>query len=174
VDDLPTGIDLDRHVLLKGRVRHPWYRRVMFGLVLVVPLLALLNVFGQNASTSSATAPAAKLSVQSPERLRGGLMYQVRIDVFAHADIKEPQLVLSPGWWEEITENSTNPQPVQSSTSNGRVTLSYGSLHPGQRLTVWLQYQVNPITVGKRDTNVQLTDGDTAIARVDRTMTILP
>ncbi len=174
MDQLPRGLDLERHVLLRGRGRHPWYRRGLFALVWLVPILALFNVFGQNAGTSSASGSAGTLDVQSPPRVRGGLMYQVRIDVHATQDIEEPQLTLSPGWWEEITQNSINPEPMASSTSNGRVTLSYPRLNAGQRLTVWLQYQVNPITVGKRDANVLLSDGGTAIAEAKRTLTIFP
>ena len=174
MDELPAGLDTERHVLLHGRGRHPWYRRILFALVLVVPLLALLNVFGQNASTSSANAPEAEVKVQSPERVRGGLMYQVRIDVIAHQTLRQPQLVLSPGWWEEMTENSVNPDPVQASSSNGRVTLSYSQLNAGQKLRVWLQYQVNPITVGKRTTNVFLTDGGNGLVEVHRSMTVFP
>jgi hypothetical protein len=94
--------------------------------------------------------------------------------VHATQDIKQPQLVLSPGWWQEMTENSTNPQPIDSSTSNGRVTLGYQRLNAGGRLTVWLQFQVNPVAIGKRDTNVLLTDGDKPVAQVNRSMTVLP
>jgi hypothetical protein len=175
VDQPPKGIDLERHVLLHGRGRHPWYRRVLFGLVCLVPVIALLDVFGQENATSSANGTAGTLTVQAPDRLRGGLMYQVRIDVVAHQDMKQPQLVLSPGWWEQMTENSTNPQPLNQSTSNGRVTLSYGTLHSGQKLTVWLEYQVNPVNdFGKRATNVLLTDGATQVAQVNRDVTVFP
>jgi hypothetical protein len=112
--------------------------------------------------------------VDGPERLRGGLLYQVRVDVEARTDLKEPQLVLSPGWWEQMTENSINPEPLDSSASNGRVTLSYQPLHPGQKLTVWLQFQVNPINLASRDANVLLTDGSTPVALVKHSLTVLP
>jgi hypothetical protein len=174
VEPLPPGLDLERHVLLSGRGRHVTYRRVLFGLVCLLPLLALLNVFGQHPSTSAAAGPAGTLKVQAPTRLRGGLMFQVRIDVTATRTIREPQLVLGPGWWEEMTENSIAPDPLDQSTSNGRVTLSYGRLDAGQKLTVWLEYQVNPVNVGHRPTNVLLTDGPRPIAQVHRELTVLP
>jgi hypothetical protein len=174
VEQLPEDLSAERHVLLTGRGRHPWYRRVLMCAVCLLPLAALLNVFGQHPTTSAATATAATLHVQAPKRLRGGLMFQVRIDVVARRDIREPQLVLSPGWWEEMTENSMNPEPLDESTSNGRVTLSYGRLNAGQKLTVWLQYQVNPVNVARRTENVLLTDGPTPIAQVQRKLTVLP
>jgi len=174
VENLPDDLSVERHVLLGGRARHTWYRRVTFAAICVIPVLALLNVFGQHPSSSDARADAATLTVQSPERLRGGLMFQVRVDVVAHRDIAEPQLTFSPDWWEEMTENSINPEPLEQSTSNGRVTLSYGRLNAGQKLTVWLQYQVNPINVAHRTENVLLSDGDTPIAQLNRDATILP
>src|SRR4051794_30224793 len=95
MEDLPGSLDVERHVLLKGRERHSWYRRALFSLLLVLPVLALLNVFGQKPSVSDAAGAAGTLTVQGPERVRGGLLFQVRVDVKATQEIKEPQLVLS-------------------------------------------------------------------------------
>jgi hypothetical protein len=174
MDQLPRELDVDRHVLLRGRERHPWYRRGLFALLLVLPILALLNVFGQRPATSDAAGPAGTLTVQAPKRVRGGLLFQVRADVTATRDIKEPQLVLSPGLLDQLTLNTVEPDPVSQSNSNGRLTLSYGRIPAGQRLTVWLQYQANPANIGSQTANVLLTDGDTPLAIVKRDITILP
>jgi hypothetical protein len=174
VDELPPGLDVEQHVLLQGRTQHVWYRRALFGIVCAIPVVALLNVFGQRPSTARATGPAGTLAVDAPARLRGGLLFQVRVDVTAVRDIKQPQLVLSPGLFEEMTSNSIEPQPTNESSSNGRITLSYGRLNAGQKLTVWLDFQVNPINVGKSTANVLLTDGATPIAIVKRDITVLP
>jgi hypothetical protein len=174
METLPPELDLDRHVLLEGRERHPWYRRALTAVLLVLPVLALLNVFGQSPSVSDAAGDAGTLTVQAPERVRGGLLFQVRVDVRAARDIKEPQLVLNPGLLDQLTLNTIEPDPVSQSNSNGRLTLSYGSLSAGQRLTVWLQYQTNPANLGTQTANVLLTDGDTPIATVKRDITIFP
>jgi hypothetical protein len=47
-------------------------------------------------------------------------------------------------------------------------------MHGGQKLTVWLEFQVNPITAGTRTADVQLNDGDKPVAHVHRTLTIFP
>jgi hypothetical protein len=174
VEELPSDLSVERHALLRGRSNHPWYRRSLFGLVCLLPVIALLNAFGQVPSTSSANGAAATMEVQAPKRVRGGLLFQVRVDVVARQDVKEPQFVLSPGWWEQLTENSINPEPIDTSTSNGRVTLSYGRLNAGQKLTVWLEYQVNPANLGGQTTNILLTDGDTPIAEVKRDIYVFP
>jgi hypothetical protein len=174
VADLPPGLDDARNVNMEGRERHPWYRRGLFGLVCAIPVLALLGFFGQHATTSTAHGTEGTLKVQAPKRLRGGLLYQVRLEVTAAQDIKNPQLVLSPGWWEQASVNSIEPNPVSQSSSNGRVVLSYGPLHAGQKLIAWVYYQVNPINIGHRTANVQLNDGPQPVAAVHRTLTIFP
>ncbi len=146
----------------------------VFLFLLVLPVLALLNVLGQNPTTSEAAGSVGKLRVEMPQRLRGGLMFQVRIDVEATHDIKEPQLVLSPGLLEQLTLNTIEPDPLSQSNSNGRLTLSYGRIPAGQRLTVWLEYQANPANAGTQTANVSLTDGATPVATVHRDITILP
>jgi hypothetical protein len=174
VADLPGSLSVDRHAQLHGRERHPTYRRVLFGLVCVLPVLALLNVFGQHATSNTVAGPGGSLEVEAPKRLRGGLMHQVRMTVTATRNLEHPQLVLSPGWFEQNTENSIAPDPISQSSSNGRVVLSYGPLNAGRKLTVWADFQVNPINVGKRTANIQLNDGPRPIALVKRTLTVFP
>src|SRR5215212_1421737 len=76
VEELPGPLSVERHALLEGRERHAWYRRGLFALVCVIPVLALLNVFGERPSTSSVSGQTGNLRVEVPNRLRGGLMYQ--------------------------------------------------------------------------------------------------
>src|SRR3954453_272104 len=174
MEDLPGTLDIERHALLTGRGRHVWYRRALCSLLVVLPVLALLNVFGQKPSVSDAAGDTGTLTVQAPERVRGGLLFQVRVDVKATQEIKEPQLVLSPGLVDQLTLNTTEPDPLSQSSSNGRLTLSYGRIHAGQRLTVWLEYQANPANLGPQTANIPLPDGDKPIAIVKRDITILP
>src|SRR4051812_10752327 len=93
----PDGIVLNRHRDLEGRSNHPWIRRGLLALVGAVLLLALANVFGQRPSTSRAAAPAAVLSVYSPSRVRGGLLYTARFHVTARDELQNATLVLDPG-----------------------------------------------------------------------------
>jgi hypothetical protein len=174
VDELPGSLTINGHALMHGRERHPIYRRVLFGLVCVLPVLALLNVFGQHATSQTANGAGATLEVEAAKNLRGGLLHQLRLTVVATRDLEHPQFVLSPGWFEQNTENSIAPDPVEQSSSNGRVVLSYGPLNAGQKLTVWVDFQVNPVNVGRRTVNVELTDGPRPIASVNRNLTVFP
>ena len=142
--------------------------------IAVLPVLALLNVFGQHPSTSSVLAPAAAVKVTAPARLRSGLIFQVKVEVAARRDIKDLQLVFDRGWWESMSVNSTVPEPTEEGSSDGRVVFDYGALGAGHSHTSWLYFQVNPTNVGKRQENIDVKDGGTEILRVNRSMTVFP
>jgi hypothetical protein len=173
-DRPPDGLTLERNGDLHGRSGHVWYRRALLCLVAVLPVLALLNVFGQRPTTTSAHTPTADLAVTAPARLRSGLIFQVRVQVTARQNIEKPQLVFDPGWWNSMSENSMEPNPSSQTNLDGRVVLSYNTLTAGHKLIVWLYFQVNPTNVGKRREDVELDNGSTAITRVHRSLTIFP
>lgn len=165
---------MERSRDLTGRTRHPYYRRSLLCLIAVLPILALLGVFGQKPSTTTVEARAAKLSVTAPERLRSGLIFQVRVEVLAHRDIHELQIVFDRGWWDSMSVNSIVPEPTSEASQNGKVALSYGALPAGQALTAWIYFQVNPTNIGKRREDVAIADGSAPLAELHRSLTIFP
>jgi len=173
-NSLPDGLTAERNRDLRGRARHPRYRQGLLCLIAVLPVLALLNVFGQHPTVSTAHAAAADLKVTAPSRLRSGLIFQVRVEVFAHRALTLPHLIFSQGWWESMSENSIAPNPTDQTSSNGRVVLAYNKLSAGHTLIVWLYFQANPTNVGKRSEDVELADGSTPISGVHRSLTIFP
>lgn len=171
---LPDGITLERNRDLGGRSWAPWVRRLLLGCLAVLPLLALLGVFGQRPSTSSAASPAASLSVTAPTRMRGGLIFQVKVKVVARRQIAHLQIAFDAGWWESMSVNSIEPNPDSESSHNGQVVLSYGKLPAGQRLIAWIHFQVNPTNVGKRREDVAIEDGSQSLVHIHRSATIFP
>jgi hypothetical protein len=171
---LPDGLTAERHRDLRKRTHHPRYRQALLCLVAVLPVLALLNVFGQRPTVSSAHAVAADLKVTAPARLRSGLIFQVRVEVFAHRALSMPHLIFSQGWWESMSENSIAPNPTDETSSNGRVALTYNKVSAGHTLIVWLYFQVNPTNVGKRSEDIELADGSRPITSLHRSLTIFP
>jgi hypothetical protein len=170
----PEGIELERNRDLAAHTAGPWVRRALLACVAALPLLALLGVFGQHPSTSTAASPQASLSVTAPTRLRGGLIFQVRVKVLARREIKQLQLDFAEGWWESMSVNSIVPEPSNENSHDGQVVLSYGDLPAGKALVVWIYCQVNPTNVGKRREDVALLDGAQQLARVHRSLTIFP
>ena len=169
----PSCISLERH----RDDGHPVERAVRLALVVALVALvaaALANVFGQRQVVLDAASDAATLRVSAPGALRSGLLFQGKFEVEAHAPIGRTTLVLSSGWSDAITVNSIQPQPVRSSSDDGRVTMQFEPLGAGRILTVYLYLQANPTTAGRRDQGVELRDGDRTIAAIERTVTVFP
>jgi hypothetical protein len=159
--------------------RHPdaatWIRRALLVVPAVLVVLGLANAFGQRATDSEARSAAADLRVSAPTHLRGGLMFQVRIQVLAHRRISHPVLIFSHAWYESMTQNSVNPQPAAGSSVGDRPAFEFSPVAAGHRATYWFQFQVNPTNIGwRRNETVTLADGHTTLATVRRTLTVYP
>ena len=157
-----------------GRQRHPWVRRGLLGLVGVVCLLGLFDLFGQASGTTHAAAAKADLSVSAPTRVRSGLLYTARFEVQAHQTIKHATLVLDQGWFENVQVNSYVPQPVSQTSRDGRVAFVLGHISAGHSYVFYLQFQLNPTDVGRRSETVELDDGSQPIVSIERTATVFP
>jgi hypothetical protein len=124
VSQVPDAIVLKRDRDLEQRSRHNWIRRSLFGLVCVVPILALLNVFGQRPGTTTGTASAVQLSISAPSRVRGGLLYQARFHITpTDKKLNRATLVLASGWLDGMTINTLEPSPVSETSINGKLAL---------------------------------------------------
>lgn len=172
--DLPHGLDHGRHVGLERRGAEPWARRAVLLVLAAVVAATLLNAFGQDQRVRTVTAAGTSLQVTAPDRVRGGLFFQGRVDVTTRAGLKDPRLVLARGWTEQLQLNTIEPSPDQELSEDGRVELRYGPVAAGRRLTVWFQFEANPTGVGHRDQTVELRDGRRRIAVLHRTLAILP
>ncbi len=149
-------------------------RRVIMTLFALVSLAALAGFIGQPASTSAASTPSVRMTLSAPEIVRGGIFFQSRIDIRALAPIEHPRLVFDDGWVEGLQVNSIEPAAESESSRDGKLVLSYGALEPGDVLRVWLQFEVDPTNVGKRSYTFELDDEDRLLARIPRTLRVLP
>jgi hypothetical protein len=174
VPDAPDTIVLKRHRDLDGRRNEIWIRRGLFALLCVLPVLALLDVFGQRPSSTTATADAAVLDVYAPHHVRGGLIFEARFHVTARRALRHAVLVLDPGWLEGMTVNTIEPSPVSEGSDDGRLTLTLGQIPQGTSHLLFVQFQVDPTNVGRRSQTVDLYDGDQRLATVHRTVTVFP
>ena len=157
-----------------GITRALWVRRIWLLLFAAFALAALLNVFGQQPTESSASSPAARMTLSAPEVVRGGLLFQARLEIRADQTIQEPRLVLDEGWFEGMQFNSMEPAASSESPRDGKVVFSYDTLEAGDLMRIWVQFEANPPMVGRRSFAVELDDGTEPVARIDRDITVLP
>jgi hypothetical protein len=174
VPDAPDTIVLGRHRDLDGRANEIWLRRGLFLLVCVVPVLALLNVFGQRPFSRTTAAGAAVLDVYAPAHVRSGLLFEARFHVTARRDLASAALVLDPGWLEGMTLNTIEPSPVGEGSHDGRLVFTLGHVPRGSSYLLFLQFQVDPTNVGRRSQTVELYDGGEKLAVLHRTITVFP
>jgi hypothetical protein len=172
--DIPDTIVLKRDRDLTGRSRQIWLRRGLFALLPVVSVLALVNLFGQRPSGSTARSADAALKLYAPARVRPGLLFEARFRVTAYRELKQAALVLHPGWLEGMTLNTIEPSPIGEASRNGRLSLDLGHIPAGQSHLLFIQFQVNPTNVGHRPQTVELFDGDTKLLELDHSITIFP
>jgi hypothetical protein len=169
------ALDAEVHRDLKGRFVAPWGRRVLLTVGVIVVVAALVNAFGQRTTDSTAQSAAGGLEVTAPRTLRGGLVYQARFTLRsgAHA-LNHPTLVLDSGWFDGMTFNGAVPDPMRQTDVGARVAFEFDQLEANQHSTVWMSFQVNPTTLGKRKTDTELLDGNTLVARIHRSLRVIP
>jgi hypothetical protein len=174
VSNIPDGIVLARDRDLEGRKREYGIRLALLLVLPAIVLLALLNAFGQRPATLEKSGSGAALQVYAPSRVRSGLIFQARFHIAAERELKDARLVLGPGWFESMSINSIEPQPLNEASANGSVSLELGHVAAGTSYVLWIYFQTNPTNLGRRDAPVDLYDGGRRVLRIDRTVTVFP
>jgi hypothetical protein len=169
----PDCISLDLHRDGSHRIER-WVRWTVIGLLTVLVVAGLANVFGQKRETATATGGGATLEVSAPSALRSGLIFQGRFEIVAARTLRAPILVLERGWFDGITLNTVQPEPDRTVSEEGGIAFAFDELERGRSLTLYLEFQVNPTTAGRRSQDVELREGKRTFARVDRSITIFP
>src|SRR3954449_5120858 len=111
---VPDHLELGRHRDFDDRTLEEWTPRVLFGLACVLPILALIGVFGQSPDVQTVANPngAATMTLSAPTTVRSGLLWQARFDINAKREIKDAVLVLDSGWLESMKMNTSKASPA--------------------------------------------------------------
>ena len=172
--EAPDGIVLWRDRDMEGRDRERSIRRGLFVVAPVLVVVALLNAFGQRPQTSTANTRDARLHVYAPKRVRSGLLYGARFTIEARRTLRHAVLVLAPGWFEGMTVNTVEPSPVSEQSVDGKTALDLGPIRAGDSYVLYMSFQVNSTTVGRRSQAVRLMDGERPVLTIERTITVFP
>jgi hypothetical protein len=172
--DNPVGIDRARHQDLVGRNRHVWWRRAALLVIAAVPVLGLLSVFGQHATSVTYRSPSASLLVNSPPHVRGGLIFTTEIVITPRLPLSDARLYLDNGWFQAMTLNGVAPQPSNESAQGRWQIWDFGKIPATTAFHLWISWQTNPTNLGPHSQAVALYNGGTWLMTVHRTMTVLP
>jgi hypothetical protein len=174
VAKVPEALERKEHVELSGPDVEAWLRRVGLFLLAAFIVVGLANVFGQATGETSVESADARLTLRAPGAVRSGLFYQVMFRVDARRELKEPALVLDPGWVEGFTINAYQPDPVEWQHRDGRNVLLYPPIPAGGHLVARLQYQVNTTAIGPRAQNVVLEDEGVRLLLLEHDAFVFP
>lgn len=172
--DTPLGIDRARHQDLNGRGGHVWWRRGTLVIVAAIPVLGLLNIFGQHAEPDTYQSAAATLLINSPAHVRGGLIFTTEIAITPHQPLHDTRLYLDSGWFQSMSLNGVSPQPANQNAQGRWQIWDYGPIRAGVTFRVWISWQTNPTNLGRHAQNVELYDGGIHLMTVQRTLTVFP
>jgi hypothetical protein len=172
--DGPVGIDRARHQDLIGRNRHVWWRRAALLVIAAVPVLGLLSVFGQHATSVTYRSPAASLLVNSPPHVRGGLIFTTEVVITPRLSLSDARLYFDNGWFQAMTLNGVAPQPSNESAQGRWQVWDFGRITSGAAFHVWISWQTNPTDIGRHSQAVALYDGGTWLMTAHRTITVFP
>src|SRR3954447_20906889 len=175
-EQAPELIDLRRHRDYEGRALEHWLPNILLCVIAVIPLLALLNVFGQSPDVKKVANPngVATLELSAPTSVRSGLLWQARFDIQAKREIKDAVLVLDSGWLESMTLNTVEPAPANETSRNGSLAFDLGDIPAGKLWRQYLQFQANPVNAGSQSQGVTLYDGDVPLLHLNRDLKVWP
>jgi hypothetical protein len=168
------GIDSARHKELAGRHRYIWWRRVALVVIAVLPILGLVNVFGQRTHIDTSSAAGTTLEVKSPTRVRGGLTFSTEIVITSNHDLQDAVLYLERGWFANMTFNGSSPQPSSEIAQGVWQIWDYGQIQANQPFRIWISWQTNPTNVGGHSQAVELYDGTTKLTSTQHYLTVFP
>jgi hypothetical protein len=170
------GLSREFNLDLEGRALEPWIRRALLTLLALFVLGGLMSLMGQTPTTIRSEGERGAVSLTTPPTLRGGLMFQTKITIEAgpSAPLHSPELVLSKGFLDGLTLNTLEPGPAEEESDADHLTLTFPRLDPGKATTVWIDYQVNPTTVGARTQELALLDDGDPVADVALPVEVLP
>jgi hypothetical protein len=173
--DVDEQIESSRRVDEQTATRRLLMRRAGVTLLAAVPVIALFNLLGQRATTTSRSTPAVTVAVHAPSRVRAGLLFQAKITIVAQRTLPKVTLNLGNGWIDGITMNTDEPGgTTETSTADGGLSLSLGTIQADQPFVQYFEFQVNPTSWGSRSQPLSVSSNNVQLVRIDHSMTVIP
>jgi hypothetical protein len=70
--------------------------------------------------------------------------------------------------------NTIEPAPVGEASRDGKLALDLGHVGAGDKVVLYMQFQVNPTNNGRRSQAVELYDDEELLTGVERDVTVWP
>lgn len=154
----PQGIE-KRH--LEPRA---WHRVANPAVLLCLAAILFAALFGlvggQPHPSRSVETVEARLTLETPTRIRNGELVEMRLEIEARRAFSDLILAVSTTYWHDLTINTMIPAPAEEKSADGRYLFSYGPVAAGDRLHIKIDGQINPPLFGGTEGEIILMDGD--------------
>ena len=120
------------------------------------------------------TGPDATLAVDGPSVIRNGEYDELVVSMAAHRDLANATLVIDADYWRDLTINTMIPAPEKGDLHDGAMRFEFGALAAGSAASFKIDAQVNPHRFGSSHGDFVLLDGNRELARLPRSLRVLP
>ena len=167
----PDGISGEHIEPVAGWQRHASPLSILvFGGVIVLGMAGLLG----HERDWRAEANGVELRVHSPEIIRNGEFFEIRVDVESSEPIGELVIGIDASLWEDVTVNTMIPAAVDEASVDGEFRFTFAPLEAGTPFAFKVDLQVNPDILGGNEGAITVYDGDEPLAGTDINITVLP
>jgi hypothetical protein len=142
----------------------------VFGAVIVLGLTGLLG----HERMFVGEANGVQLSVHSPEIIRNGEFFEIKIGVESSERIDQLVIGVDDALWVDMTVNTMIPAATEEEHVAGEFRFSFAELAPNDAFLFKIDLQVNPDILGGNDGTVTVYDGEEELAATDVSITVLP
>ena len=167
----PDGIGEDQIQPAEGRRRAASPLSLfVFGAVIVFGLIGLLG----RERTFVAEGNGVELGVHSPEIIRNGEFFEIKIDVRSSEPIDQLVIGVADTLWVDMTVNTMIPAAAEEEHVGGEFRFAFAELEPNDAFLFKIDLQVNPDIVAGNDGVVTVYDDEAELVATDVSILVLP
>jgi hypothetical protein len=138
-----------------------------------VIVLGLTGLLGHE-RTFVAEGNGVELSVHSPEIIRNGEFFEIKIGVETDEPIDELAIGVGDSLWVDMTVNTMIPAAAEEEHADGEFRFTFAELPPDSPFLFKIDLQVNPDILGGNEGTVTVYDGEAELVATDVSITVLP
>lgn len=169
--DWPDGIKHDHARRVEGWRRHASpLALVVFGVVIA---LGLTGVLGHE-RTWSAAADGTTLTVEAPETIRNGEIFEMRISATSEGPLRQVAVGIDRALLADMTVNTLIPAATDEESAGDEYRFTFAPVDAGDTFLFKVDVQVNPDILGGNRGTITLYDGEERLVATAIEIRVLP
>lgn len=145
---------------------------IILAILMIVGLSGLLG--GARSSRQQVENENVILTVNTPETLRNGMIFETLVEVQAKRPVKQLTVGVSNALWRDMTINTMIPAASEEEYRDGSHHFVFSDLQPGDVFRFKVDGQINPPLFGEIKGTITVGNSNTKLATVDLRTRVLP